>query len=68
MFLLGLITSTDKLNDKGTKKNEVLQRKCGTVNFSFTDNSNIYSNMLNSIGLHLHDCGTTLLVSIFATL
>ena len=32
----------DKINDKGTKVNQFLQRKDGTINLPFTYNSNIY--------------------------
>ena len=63
VFVSGLTIRTDKLNDRETKVNEVLQRKCGAIqNIQHVlDNSNIYSNILNSSGLHLNDGGTTLL-------
>ena len=64
-MLKGLTTRTDKLNDKGTKVNEVLQRKCGSINLPFIDNSNIHSNMLNSSGLHLKDRGVNRLENNF---
>ena len=60
-----LTTRTDKLNGKGTKVNEVLQRKCGSINFPLIDNSNIYSNILSSSGLHLNDRSATHLVNNF---
>ena len=40
----GLTTRTDKRNGKVTKVNEVLHRKCGTINLPFINNSNIYPN------------------------
>ena len=52
VLVLHLKAKTDVLNDKGAKVNEVLQRKCGTNNLPFNVNSNIYSNMTNTSGLH----------------
>ena len=45
--------------------NELVQRKCGTINFLFTNNSNIYSKMLRSSELHLNNRGTTRLANNF---
>ena len=65
VFVLDLTARADKINDKGTKVNEVLQCKDGTINLPFIYNSNIYSNMLNTSGLHLCDHGTTRFVNNF---
>ena len=42
VYVLDLTNRADKINDKGTKVNQFLQRKDGTINLSFTYNSNIY--------------------------
>ena len=42
VYVLDLTNRADKINDKGTKVSQFLQRKDGTINLSFTYNSNIY--------------------------
>ena len=65
VFLSGLTTRTDALNEKGTKENEASQCKRGQTKLPFIDKWNNYSNILNSSGLQLNKPSTTRLVNHF---
>ena len=65
LFVSGLTVRNDRLNDKGKIVNSLLKRGCDKEKICFVDNTNITVSMLNNIGLHLNERGTTLLVNNF---
>ena len=48
VFVLGLTAWTDKINEKETKVDEVLQRKGGTINLPFKYFANILFKLIDN--------------------
>ena len=59
VFASGLTVRNDRLNDKGKNVDSLLKRKCDEEKICFVNNTNINVGMLNNIGLHLNERGTT---------
>ena len=59
VFASGLTVRNDRLNDKGKNVDSLLKRRCDGEKICFVNNTNINVGMLNNIGLHLNERGTT---------
>ena len=59
VFASGLTVQNDRLNDKGKNVNSLLKFRYDEEKICFVNNTNINVGMLNNIGLHLNERGTT---------
>ena len=62
VYISGILTRRDDLNDKGRKVNDYLKLRCPNYALRYIDNTKVITNRhLNQSGLHLNKDGTQLL-------